>query len=124
MTAAQPPTPPAPMPLQIRPPKSCAFDQVSLGEIMLRLDPGEGRIRTARSFTAWEGGGEYNTSRGLRKCFGLRTAVCTALVENEVGHLIEDFVMQGGVATEFIRWRDDDGIGRTVRNGLNFTERG
>jgi 2-dehydro-3-deoxygluconokinase len=91
---------------------------------MLRLDPGEGRIRTARSFTAWEGGGEYNTSRGLRKCFGLRTAVCTALVDNEVGHLVEDLIMQGGVATDFIRWRDDDGIGRTVRNGLNFTERG
>ena len=91
---------------------------------MLRLDPGEGRIRTARAFTAWEGGGEYNTSRGLRKCFGLRTAVCTALVDNEVGHLVEDCVMQGGVATDFIRWRDDDGIGRTVRNGLNFTERG
>jgi 2-dehydro-3-deoxygluconokinase len=91
---------------------------------MLRLDPGEGRIRTARQFTAWEGGGEYNTSRGLRKCFGLRTAVCTALVDNEVGHLIEDFIMQGGVDTEFIKWREDDGIGRSVRNGLNFTERG
>jgi 2-dehydro-3-deoxygluconokinase len=91
---------------------------------MLRLDPGETRIRTAREFRAWEGGGEYNTSRGLRKCFGLRTAVTTALVDNEVGHLIEDFIMQGGVATDFIKWRDDDGIGRTVRNGLNFTERG
>jgi 2-dehydro-3-deoxygluconokinase len=91
---------------------------------MLRLDPGEGRIRTARHFTAWEGGGEYNTSRGLRKCFGLRTAVCTALVDNEVGHLVEDFIMQGGVDTEFIKWREDDGIGRSVRNGLNFTERG
>jgi 2-dehydro-3-deoxygluconokinase len=91
---------------------------------MLRLDPGEGRIRTARHFTAWEGGGEYNTSRGLRKCFGLRTAVCTALVDNEIGHLIEDFIMQGGVDTEFIKWREDDGIGRSVRNGLNFTERG
>jgi len=91
---------------------------------MLRLDPGEGRIRTARRFAAWEGGGEYNTSRGLRKCFGLRTAVCTAFVDNEVGHLIEDFIMQGGVSTDFIRWSADDGIGRTVRNGLNFTERG
>jgi 2-dehydro-3-deoxygluconokinase len=91
---------------------------------MLRLDPGEGRIRTARHFTAWEGGGEYNTSRGLRKCFGLRTAVCTAFVDNEVGHLIEDFIMQGGVDTTFIKWREDDGIGRSVRNGLNFTERG
>jgi 2-dehydro-3-deoxygluconokinase len=112
------------MPLSIKPAKSCALDQVSLGEIMLRFDPGEGRIRTARSFTVWEGGGEYNTSRGLRKCFGLRTAVCTGLVDNEVGHLVEDFVMQGGVSTEFIKWSPDDGMGRSVRNGLNFTERG
>jgi 2-dehydro-3-deoxygluconokinase len=112
------------MALKMCPAAECAFDQLSLGEVMLRLDPGEGRIRTARSFAAWEGGGEYNTSRGLRKCFGLRTAVCTAFVDNEVGHLIEDFVMQGGVSTDFIRWRPDDGIGRTVRNGLNFTERG
>jgi 2-dehydro-3-deoxygluconokinase len=112
------------MPLEIKSPASCQFDQVSLGEVMLRLDPGEGRIRTARGFTAWEGGGEYNTSRGLRKCFGLKTAVCTAFVDNEVGHLVEDFIMQGGVATDFIKWRADDGIGRTVRNGLNFTERG
>ncbi len=113
-----------PMSLTLRDKSTCAFDQISLGEVMLRLDPGEGRIRSARSFTAWEGGGEYNTSRGLRKCFGLKTAVATAFVDNEVGHLVEDFVMQGGVATDFIKWREDDGIGRTVRNGLNFTERG
>jgi len=112
------------MALPLKPAGSCAFDEVSLGEIMLRLDPGEGRIRTARQFQAWEGGGEYNVARGLRKCFGLKTAVVTALVDNEVGHLIEDFIMQGGVATDFIRWRADDGIGRSVRNGLNFTERG
>jgi 2-dehydro-3-deoxygluconokinase len=112
------------MSLTIKPASSCRWDQVSLGEIMLRLDPGESRVRVAREFKAWEGGGEYNTSRGLRKCFGYRTAVCTAFVDNEVGHLIEDFIMQGGVATDFIQWREDDGIGRTVRNGLNFTERG
>jgi 2-dehydro-3-deoxygluconokinase len=112
------------MPLAIKPAQACAFDQVSLGEVMLRLDPGEGRIRTARQFQAWEGGGEYNDARGLRKCFGLRTSVVTAFVDNEVGHLIEDFIMQGGVDTGFIRWREDDGIGRSVRNGLNFTERG
>jgi 2-dehydro-3-deoxygluconokinase len=112
------------MALNIKPAGSCAFDQISLGEVMLRLDPGEGRVRTARSFQVWEGGGEYNTSRGLRKCFGLKTAVCTAFVDNEVGRLVEDFILQGGVATDFIRWREDDGIGRTVRNGLNFTERG
>ena len=112
------------MSLTLRDPSTCLYDQISLGEVMLRLDPGEGRIRTARQFTAWEGGGEYNTSRGLRKCFGLRTAVCTALVDNEIGHWVEDFIMQGGVDTEFIKWREDDGIGRSVRNGLNFTERG
>ena len=112
------------MSLPLNPRESCTFDEVSLGEIMLRLDPGEGRIRTAREFTAWEGGGEYNVARGLRKCFGLKTAVVTAFVDNEVGHLIEDFIMQGGVCTDFIQWRADDGIGRSVRNGLNFTERG
>jgi 2-dehydro-3-deoxygluconokinase len=112
------------MSLPLKPRESCTFDEVSLGEIMLRLDPGEGRIRTARHFNAWEGGGEYNVARGLRKCFGLNTAVVSAFVDNEVGHLIEDFIMQGGVATDFIQWRADDGIGRSVRNGLNFTERG
>jgi len=91
---------------------------------MLRLDPGEGRTRVARHFQAWEGGGEYNVTRGLRKCFGMSTATVTAFADNEVGHLIEDFIMQGGVDTRFIQWVPYDGIGRTVRNGLNFTERG
>jgi len=112
------------MSLNIKPAASCRFDQLSLGEIMLRLDPGEGRIRTTRQFTAWEGGGEYNVARGLRRCFGLRTAVATAFVDNDVGRLLEDFVLQGGVNTENVLWREDDGIGRTIRNGLNFTERG
>jgi 2-dehydro-3-deoxygluconokinase len=110
--------------LTVKSAAGCRYDQLSLGEIMLRLDPGEGRIRCARSFAAWEGGGEYNVARGLRKCFGLRTAVVTAFVDNAVGRLLEDLVMQGGVDTGFIRWAADDGIGRTVRNGLNFTERG
>src|SRR5687768_18176370 len=91
---------------------------------MLRLDPGESRIHTARAFTAWEGGGEYNVARGLRRCFGLRTAVVTALVDNEVGRLIEDLMLQGGVDLRYLQWQADDGIGRRVRNGLNFTERG
>ena len=112
------------MSLTLRPASACTYDQLSLGEVMLRLDPGEGRVRTAREFKVWEGGGEYNVARGLRKCFGLRTAVCTAFVDNDVGHLIEDFILQGGVATDFILWRADDGIGRSIRNGLNFTERG
>jgi len=110
--------------LSIKPAGSCAFDELSLGEIMLRLDPGEGRIRTARGFRVWEGGGEYNVARGLRRCFGLKTAVATAFADNDVGRLLEDFVLQGGVDTQFIKWMAYDGVGRTVRNGLNFTERG
>lgn len=110
--------------LKIKSADSCKFDLVSLGEIMLRLDPGEGRVRTARSFRAWEGGGEYNVARGLRRCFGMRTGVVTAFADNEVGRLIEDFILQGGVDTSHIRWTPYDGIGRSVRNGLNFTERG
>lgn len=110
--------------LQVRDRASCTFDLVSLGEVMLRFDPGEGRIKTARSFRVWEGGGEYNVARGLRKCFGLRTAVVTALADNELGRLLEDLILQGGVDISFLRWREYDGIGRGVRNGLNFTERG
>jgi len=102
----------------------CMYACVSLGEVMLRLDPGEGRIKTARKFIAWEGGGEYNVTRGLKKCFGLNTAVVTALADNDIGRLIEDFIMQGGVDTRYIKWVSYDGIGRSVRNGLNFTERG
>lgn len=112
------------MTLQIRPAADVRYDAVSLGEVMLRLDPGEGRIRTARQFRVWEGGGEYNVTRGLRRAFGLRGAVVTALADNEVGRLVEDCILQGGVDTSFIRWVPYDGIGRDVRNGLNFTERG
>lgn len=112
------------MQLELKRPEDCMFDEISLGEIMLRLDPDAGRIKNSRSFTAWEGGGEYNVARGLRRCFGLRTAVITALADNEVGRLIEDFILQGGVDTSFIKWMSYDGIGRNVRNGLNFTERG
>lgn len=110
--------------LQVKNRESCAYDLVALGEVMLRLDPGEGRIRCAREFKVWEGGGEYNVARGLRRCFGMRTAVCTAFADNEIGRLLEDFILQGGVDTRFIKWVPYDGVGRTVRNGLNFTERG
>jgi len=104
--------------------ESCRWDCISLGEVMLRLDPGEERIHTARNFRAWEGGGEYNVARGLRRCFGMRTAVITAFAKNPIGQLLEDLMLQGGVDTSLVRWVPYDGIGRTVRNGLNFTERG
>ncbi len=110
--------------LEINSPGRTKYDAVALGEIMLRLDPGEGRVRTARKFNVWEGGGEYNVARGLRRCFGLKTAICTAFADNDIGRLLEDFILQGGVDTEFVKWVPFDGVGRSVRNGLNFTERG
>jgi 2-dehydro-3-deoxygluconokinase len=110
--------------LSPKPPEACRYDAVALGEVMLRLDPGEVRLRCAREFKVWEGGGEYNVARGLRRCFGLRTAVVTAFPDNDVGRLVEDFILQGGVDTGLIRWVPFDGIGRKSRVGLNFTERG
>ncbi|MGA7696348.1 MAG: sugar kinase [Candidatus Sulfotelmatobacter sp.] len=111
-------------PIILKASASCRWDCVSLGEVMLRLDPGEERIHTARNFRAWEGGGEYNVARGLRRCFGMRTAIITAFAKNPIGQLLEDLILQGGVDTSLVHWVPYDGIGRTVRNGLNFTERG
>ncbi|MBR3588506.1 MAG: sugar kinase [Clostridia bacterium] len=110
--------------LELRDKKDCTFDMLSLGEIMLRLDPGDMRVKNARNFRVWEGGGEYNVARGLRRCFGMKTSVVTAFADNEIGRLCEDFILQGGVDTSLIKWVPYDGIGRKVRNGLNFTERG
>src|SRR5271168_4440137 len=102
----------------------CRWDSLSLGEVMLRLDPGEGRIHTARHFTVWEGGGEYNVARGLRRCFGMRTSIVTALADNPVGRLLEDLMLQGGVDLSHLRWVAYDGVGRAARNGIYFLERG
>ncbi len=110
--------------LELRDTAACRWDLVALGEVMLRLDPGKGRIATTRSFEVCEGGGEYNVARGLRRCFGLRTALVSALADNPVGHLIEELILRGGVDQSHLRWAPYDGVGRTVRNGLNFTERG
>ncbi|MDR2372644.1 MAG: sugar kinase [Bifidobacteriaceae bacterium] len=110
--------------MEVRPAGGGCYDIVSLGEVMLRLDPGEGRIRSARSFRCWEGGGEYNVARGLSRVFGRSAAVVTALVDNGVGRLIEELILAGGVDTSWIKWLDFDGVGRAARNGLNFTERG
>lgn len=110
--------------MEIKAKDGSRWDLVSLGEVMLRLDPGDGRIATTRTFQVWEGGGEYNVARGLRRCFGMRTAVVTAFADNPVGRLVEDFINQGGVDQSHVKWVPYDGVGRTVRNGLNFTERG
>jgi 2-dehydro-3-deoxygluconokinase len=110
--------------LNIKPKDNCRWDLVSLGEVMLRLDPGDSRIATTRDFRVWEGGGEYNVARGLRRCFGMDTAMVTALADNPIGRLVEDLMLQGGVNLTHLRWVRYDGVGRSVRNGLNFTERG
>jgi len=110
--------------IDVKPKSKCKYDIVSLGEIMVRLDPGEERVHTTRHFRPWEGGGEYNVARGLKRCFGKAAAVVTALVDNPVGRLLEDLMYEGGVSQEYIKWVPYDGIGRKVRVGLNFTERG
>ncbi|HEX7507600.1 MAG TPA: sugar kinase, partial [Polyangia bacterium] len=110
--------------IHIKQVSDCRWDLIALGEVMLRLDPSVGRIHTTRGFDVWEGGGEYNVARGLRRCFGMRSAVLTALADNPVGRLIEDLMLQGGVDLSLLRWLPYDGVGRAARNGLNFTERG
>jgi len=110
--------------LRIRPKEECRWDELSLGEIMIRLDPGDMRIKTTRSFKVWEGGGEYNVARGLSKCFGMETAVVTAIPQNDIGYLLLDLINQGSVDTEYIKWLPFDGIGASARVGLNFTEKG
>src|SRR6202521_4310500 len=103
------------MAMTIKPKKDCRWDIVSLGEVMLRFDPGDRRIWTTRSFEVSEGGGEYNVARGLKRCFGLDTAVVTAIVDNPVGRLLEDLLYQGGVDLSLVRWVADDGVGRSAR---------
>ncbi|MBP7052718.1 MAG: sugar kinase [Phycisphaerae bacterium] len=110
--------------LELRDQSECKYDVLSLGEVMLRLDPGDERIHTTRTFRVWEGGGEYNVARGLKRTFGKRATVATAIVDNPVGRLLEDLMLQGGVSLEYVKWVPFDGIGRKTRVGLNFTERG
>src|SRR6202167_3414178 len=110
--------------MNIKPKDRRRWDQLSLGEVMLRFDPGDQRIWTTRQFAVCEGGGEYNVARGLKRCFGLDTAIVTALADNPVGRLVEDLMNQGGVDHSLTKWVPYDGVGRSVRNGLNFTERG
>jgi 2-dehydro-3-deoxygluconokinase len=110
--------------MNIKPKERCRWDLIALGEVMLRLDPGAGRVSTTRRFDVCEGGGEYNVARGLKRCFGLDTAIVTAFVDNPVGQLLQDLIYQGGVDQSLVKWVGDDGVGRSARNGLNFTERG
>ncbi len=110
--------------IQARPAEACRYDIAAMGEVMLRLDPGERRIRSTRSFDAWDSGAEYNVARAFRRCFGLRGALVSAFVDNEVGRLLEDIILGSGLDLDFVHWVPFDGIGLAARNGLNFSERG
>src|SRR5438552_15948559 len=112
------------MPLQVPSKEGRRWDLVALGEVMLRFDPGEARIHTTREFRVWEGGSEYAVARGLKRCFGMDTALVTSFADNPVGRLVQDLIYQGGVDQSHVRWVKYDGVGRDARNGLNFVERG
>ncbi len=110
--------------LMIKSAQETRWDCASFGEVMLRFDPGFGRVRNSRSFQVWEGGGEYNVARAMKKCWNKRSTVVTAIPKNDLGWLLEDLIMQGGVDLSHVIWRDFDGLGRNTRVGLNFTEKG
>lgn len=110
--------------LAIKPAEDCAYDMVGMGEVMLRLDPGDRRIRNTRQFTVWDSGAEYNVARAFRRAFGLRGALVSAFVDNEVGALAEDILLGSGLDLSFVHWVPFDGVGNASRNGLNFSERG
>src|SRR5438046_5440572 len=111
------------MGLTIKPKQDCSWDLVSLGEVMLRFDPGARRISTARTFEVCEGGGEYNVARGLKRCFGMESAIVTAFASDRFGRLLQDLIYQGGVDQSLVRWVEDDGAGHAARQGLNFCAR-
>ena len=107
---------------------TCKYDAVSLGEVMMRIDPGDVPTRRARFARLWHGGGETNVAEGLAACFGLRTAVVTALVDDGIGRNIENQLREAGVDTSHIIWFATDGKGKfstdqkgTLHNGINFT---
>lgn len=110
--------------LDLKPASECVYDIVSLGEVMLRLDPGDHRIRTTHNFEVWDSGAEYNLARAMSKTFGQRGAIVTAFADNEVGRLLENIMGASGLDQRFVHWVPYDGIGKTARNGLNFAERG
>ncbi len=114
--------------LNIKPAAQCKYDAVSLGEVMLRLDPGDVPTARARTMRLWHGGGETNVAEGLSYCFGLRTAVVTALVDDGVGRNIDNQLREAGVDTRNITWFSTKGQGRfstdakgSLHNGINFT---
>lgn len=98
----------------------CQWELVSLGEILLRFDPGAQRIHTSREFTVWDGGAEYNVAANAARVFNRRGLIVTALADNALGRLAADLSRSSGVDTSQIIWQNAD----ENRNGLYFIERG
>ena len=117
--------------LKIKKADECRYDAVAMGEVMMRIDPGDLPTRKARTARIWHGGGETNVAEGLSACFGLRTAVVTALVDDGIGRNIENQMREAGVDTTHIVWFSTSGQGKfatdgkgTLHNGINFTYSG
>src|SRR3954471_22002446 len=110
--------------MKLRDAGSCRFDEVSLGECMVRLSPaGHGRIEFANSLEVYVGGGEYNVAYALAR-LGLRSGFVSRLVDNPVGRIILNHARAVGVDTSHLVMAKYDGVGRADRIGLNFTEVG
>ena len=113
----------------IKPADACRYDAVSLGEVMLRLDPFDVPMAHARVLRVFQGGGETNVACGLAYTFGLRTAVLTALVEDHIGLNIRNQLREAGVDTSHIIWFNTRSDGSrfstdakgTLANGVHIT---
>ncbi len=114
---------------QIKPAAACQYDGVSLGEVMLRLDPFDMPTGRARWLRVFQGGGETNVACGLAFTFGLRAAIVTALVDDDIGKNIRNQLRESGVDTRQIIWFNTKNDGTrfstdakgTLMNGINFT---
>ena len=116
------------MAIKIKTAEETRYDAISLGEVMMRLDPGAVPTARARSAIVWHGGGETNVTEGLSYAFGLRTALVTALVDDGIGRNIENQLREVGFDTSHIIWGVNSGKGKhstdgkgTLHNGINFT---
>ncbi len=117
--------------LNIKSADQCRWDGVALGEVMIRLDPGDVPFERARTCRIWHGGGEVNVAEGMAYCFRLRSTVLTAMVDDGFGRNIECQFKETGVDTSHIIWFSAGGKGKyatdkkgSLMNGINATFRG
>jgi 2-dehydro-3-deoxygluconokinase len=99
-----------------------ALDEVSLGALVHRLDPGTIPFRKAAECRIHVSGGEYNVAANLADCFGLRTAIVTAMVDYPIGELIAERVRAVGVRA-FYKHFAHDGV-RGPNMATVYSDRG